>query len=119
MSSLIIAIIILLVIYFLSKTKLFLIAALVANFPLFSIFTYSVSKTPTFMRSIFTYSVSKTPKNTALYLAVFSFIVSISFLFVYLFGSQNKFYNLIIAVSIWVLFSTTALFIFSKFIKIR
>jgi uncharacterized membrane protein (GlpM family) len=104
MSSLIIAIIILLVIYFLSKTKLFLIAALVANFPLFSIFTYSVSKTP---------------KNTALYLAVFSFIVSISFLFVYLFGSQNKFYNLIIAVSIWVLFSTTALFIFSKFIKIR
>ena len=99
MISLIIAVIILLAIYFISKTKLFLIAALVANFPLFSIFTYSLSKTPKF---------------TALYLAIFSFIVSISFLAVYLFGGQNKFYNIIIAISVWVLSSTTALFIFSK-----
>jgi hypothetical protein len=91
--GLILAIIALIAIYLVSKYKMFLLAALIANFPLLSLFTYSASQAP---------------KHTALYLAVFSFIVSLSFLAVYLFGSNNKTVNIFIAVAVWLFLSITA-----------
>ena len=91
--GLILAIIALIAIYLVSKYKMFLLAALIANFPLLSLFTYSASQTP---------------KHTALYLAVFSFIVSLSFLAVYLFGTDNKAINIFIAVAVWLFLSITA-----------
>ena len=101
-TALIIAFIALIAIYILSKYKLFLLSAVVANFPLLSLFTYSVSKTP---------------KLTALYLAVFSFVVSLSFLAVYLFGGDDsKYRNIFIAIGAWSVLSVIS-FIILKNIK--
>ena len=91
--SLSIAGFLLIAIFLISRGKYFLLAAVVANFPLLSLFTYFQSKKP---------------GNSALYLSVFSFIVSISFLFIYFFGSQNKYLNLLIVVAVWGVLSVIA-----------
>jgi hypothetical protein len=100
-TALIVAIVALIAIFLISKYKFFLLAALIANFPLLSIFTYSASQTP---------------KHTALYLAVFSFVVSLSFLTVYLFGTNNKTANIFIAIGIWLALSVIS-FIILKNVK--
>lgn len=100
--ALIVAIIALVAIFFISKYKFFLLAAIMANFPLLSLFTYSVSQTP---------------KLTALYLAVFSFVVSLSFLTVYLFGgADSKCRNVFIVIGVWGVLSVIS-FIILKNVK--
>ena len=102
-TAFIIALIALTAIYILSKYKLFLLSAIIANFPLLSLFTYSVSQTP---------------KLTALYLAVFSFVVSLSFLAVYLFGgADGKCRNVFIVIGVWLVLSVIS-FIILKNVKV-
>lgn len=92
-TGLVLAIAALVTIYLVSKYKMFLLAALIANFPLLSIFTYFASATP---------------KRTAMYLAVFSAIVSVSFFTVYLFGTNNKTLNIFMTVGVWLVLSAIA-----------
>ena len=98
-----ISIVLLAAIFFISRTKYFLLAAILANFPLLSLFTYSLSKEP---------------KHTALYLSAFSFIVSLSFLFIYFFGCGNKYINIGLIVLIWSVLSVSA-FLVLKHIGVR
>lgn len=94
----IISFVLLVLIFFISKYKHYLLAALVTNFPVFSFFTYSISNKP---------------HITAIYLSLFSFIVSLSFLTVFLLGYyiQDKTIGLFIGFSTWVVLSTTAFLI--------
>ena len=101
--SLCIAACLLLAIFLIPRTKYFLLAAILANFPILSLFTYSMSKAP---------------KYTALYLAVYSFIVSLSFLFIYFFGCGNKYINIVLIIFVWSALSVTA-FVLLKHIGVR
>jgi hypothetical protein len=98
--SLIIAAVLLIAIFLISRTKYFLLAAVVSNFPLLSIFAYSQSSRP---------------KATALYLAVFSFIVSASFVFIYFTGCQNKYANVLIIIAVWIVLSASAFLLLKHF----
>ncbi|MHB1680002.1 MAG: hypothetical protein ACYCTB_05765 [bacterium] len=91
----VIAFALLILIFIVSKYKRYLLAALITNFPVFSFFTYSISDKP---------------QMTAIYLSVFSFIVSLSFLTVYLSGYfiQNKMIGLVIGFSTWFILSISA-----------
>lgn len=91
--SLGIAVILFIAIFLISKTKYFFLAAVVANFP---------------MLSLFTYFQSRQPRVTAIYLSVFSFIVSLSFFVVYCIGGNNKYLNVLTVFLVWSVFSATA-----------
>ncbi len=97
-----ISVILLVLIFMASRYKRYLLAALITNFPVFSFFTYSVSQKP---------------QTTAIYLSVFSFIVSLSFLTVYfsMYFIQNKTIGLFIGCSTWFVLSITAYLLIKHF----
>ena len=97
--GLIISVVILILIFLLSRLRLFLLTAFISNIPLLSLFAYSQSKTP---------------RQTALYLVLFPLTISISFLIVYLLGGNNKINNMIIALSSWLILSAFVFILFSR-----
>lgn len=97
--ELVLAVVMLLVIFAVSSRKYYLLTALIANFPVFSFFTFSISGEP---------------QKTAVYLSIFSLIVSISFLVIYFTYPffNNKFTSIAMGVSVWIILSFIIYFIF-------
>lgn len=78
-------------IQFLTAKNMGLYAALAANLPFFTLYAYTVSSEP---------------KNTALYLACFTAVISVSFFAVYFLPSKDKTVGVIVLLGVWAVLSS-------------
>lgn len=86
----------LILIFVFAERQQYLLASLAASFPSFTFLTYWASKNP---------------KDTALYLALFTLIISITMFIVY-FLRFSQLVNTLIGIGIWFVFATIIVYFF-------
>ncbi len=82
--------------YFASR-NMGLYAALVSNIPFFTLYAYMAAENP---------------RKTALYLACFTAVISVSFMAVYLFKVKNRIVGVLVLLSIWFILSSAVLILY-------
>lgn len=97
--TLLVPIVLLILIYFVSKSNHNLIASILANFPILSLSTFLMSDNP---------------KHTALYLAIFSMVVAVSFFIAYLVNFNSRFFSVLLICGVWTFLTCTVVFLIRR-----